>query len=101
MLTPNSALDTPPERPMTNHTGKRKPATVYRYPVRFTQSQLEVASNLLASTGIPNLSTLVHVALAQLAKTSLGSPLGSPQEPAKETAEPRTTDSDPELDGDF
>jgi len=70
---------------------------VYRYPVRFTQSQLEIASNLLASTGITSLSALVHFALAQLAKTAVG----SLQEPAQATTEPKRTDSDPELGLDF
>lgn len=77
-------------------TPRRQPP-VYRYPVRFTQSQLDVASNLLASTGITSLSTLVHFAFAQLAKTSVG----STQEPAQPTTEPRTTDSDPEGPSDF
>lgn len=76
---------------------KRKPVTVYRYPVRFTQSQLEVASNLLAGTGITSLSALVHFAFAQLAKTAVG----SPQETAQEASGPKTTDSDPELGGSF
>lgn len=76
---------------------KRKQTTVYRYPVRFTQSQLEVASNLLASTGIASLSTLVHFAFAQLAKTAVG----AAGEPAKPTTEAGTTDSDPELNAGF
>jgi hypothetical protein len=82
---------------MAKTDGRRKPATVYRYPVRFTQKQLEVASNLLASTGITSLSTLVHFAFAQLAKTAVG----SLQEPAQATTEPKTTDSDPEGPHDF
>jgi hypothetical protein len=71
--------------------------TVYRYPVRFNQSQLDVASRLLASTGITSLSTLVHFAFAQLAKTAVGSPLdGSPATP-----ETKSTASDPELKLEF
>lgn len=76
---------------------KQKEVTVYRYPVRFTRSQLAVASNLLASTGIANLSTLVHFAFAQLAKTAAGAPLGA----HLSAIEPRTTDSDPELETEF
>ena len=76
---------------------KRKPATVYRYPVRFTQAQLAVASNLLASTGIPSLSALVHFALAQLAKTAVG----SVSKPAPATTESGTADSGAGLDHDF
>lgn len=76
---------------------KPKAVTVYRYPVRFTQAQLAVASDLLASTGLANMSQLVHFAFAQLAKTSAG----SPQKPAEGPAEPRPTDSDPELESNF
>lgn len=74
-----------------------KERTVHRQPVRFTQSQLELASRLLASTGITSLSQLVHVALAQLAKTALGSPL----EASSPLRAPMTTDSDPERKLDF
>lgn len=76
---------------------KRKAVTVYRYPVRFTQAQLAVASNLLASTGLANMSQLVHFAFAQLAKTALG----SPQEPAQAATDPNLADSDPDLKNDF
>jgi hypothetical protein len=69
---------------MASSDRKRKQATVYRYPVRFTQTQLDVASHLLASTGITSLSALVHFAFAQLAKTAVG----LPQEPAQATTEP-------------
>jgi hypothetical protein len=71
--------------------------TVHRYPVRFTKSQLDVASRLLAGTGITTLSGLVHFAFAQLAKTTVG----SPQEASPATNAPRTTDGDPELDVKF
>jgi hypothetical protein len=74
-----------------------KPRTVYRYPVRFTQSQLDVASNLLASTGVTSLSALVHVAFAQLAKTAVGAPLDASQA----TPETKRAGSDPELKLEF
>jgi hypothetical protein len=74
-----------------------KPRTVYRYPVRFTQSQLEVASSLLASTGITSLGPLVHFAFAQLAKTAVGAPLDASQA----TPAAKTTAADPELKLDF
>lgn len=76
---------------------KRKAPAVYRYPVRFTQSQLALATNLLASTGIAKISTLVHFAFAQLAKTAVGLPLGAAQAPT----EPRASGSDPELENNF
>lgn len=79
---------------MVRHIQKQR--TVYRYPVRFTQSQLEVASRLLASTGITSLGTLVHVAFAQLAKTAVGS-----LDASQATRETMTTASDPELKLDF
>lgn len=71
--------------------------TVHRSPVRFTQSQLERASRLLASTGITNLSQLVHVALAQLEKTTLG----APQEASQAGARRDDARTDPELKHEF
>ncbi len=76
---------------------KQKEVTVYRYPVRFTRSELAVASNLLASTGIKTMGQLVHFAFAQLAKTAAGASLGA----HPSATEPRTTDSDPELETEF
>jgi hypothetical protein len=70
---------------------------VYRYPLRFTRSQLAVASNLMAATGIPRLSVLVHHALAKMAKTELG-PAHAPAQPTNEL---KPTGSDPETRGGF
>jgi hypothetical protein len=71
--------------------------TVYRYPLRFTRRQLAVASNLMAATGIPRLSVLVHHALARMAKTELA----PAHEPAQPTNELKPTGSDREPGGGF
>ena len=73
-----------------------KERTVHRSPVRYTQSQLDRASRLMASTGITNLSQLVHVALAQLEKTTLGAPLDASQ--TTHVAKPPASDRELNLD---
>jgi hypothetical protein len=59
---------------MTRRRTPKQP-TVYRSTVRFNASQLDVATRLLASTGVTSIPALVHVAFTQLAKTAMGAPL--------------------------
>lgn len=73
----------------------QKQPTVLRLPVRFNQTQLDLASSLLANTGITNLTQLVHFALAQLAKTAVGAPHGGSQ--ASLETRPAASHPDPDL----